>query len=83
MGEGPDESVKNYVRILMGIALNLEIAFGGVLVRVSIVRQRCHDHCKSNKGKHFTGAGLQFRWLAHYYHDWEHGSLKAGMVLEK
>ena len=31
MGEGPDESVKNYVRILLDIALNLEIAFGGVL----------------------------------------------------
>ena len=31
MWEGPDKSVKNCVRILVDIALNLEIAFSGVL----------------------------------------------------
>ena len=33
--------------------------------------------------KHLIGAGLQFRGLVHYHHDRKHGSVQAGMVLEK
>jgi hypothetical protein len=36
----------------------------------------------SYKEKHFTGAGLKFRALVHYYHGQKHGSMLAGMVLE-
>jgi hypothetical protein len=34
------------------------------------------------EGKHFTGAGSQFRGLG-LYHGGKHGSVQAGMILEK
>ena len=33
--------------------------------------------------KHLIGAGLQFRGLVHCHHGGKHGSVQAGMVLEK
>jgi hypothetical protein len=33
--------------------------------------------------KHFIGAGLQFRGSVPYCHGGKHGSMQAGMVLEK
>lgn len=53
-----------------------------VLVRVSIVMERHHDHGSSHKGKLLTGAGLQFRGFVHYQHGGEHGGTQADMVLE-
>jgi hypothetical protein len=35
-----------------------------------------------SKGKHFIGAGLQFRGLIHYHHSGKHGSAQADMVPE-
>jgi hypothetical protein len=52
-------------------------------LRVSIAVKRHHDHCNSYKGKHFIGAGLQFRGLIHYHHDGKHGDTQAVMILEK
>ena len=54
-----------------------------VIVRVSIAVKRCHDHSNSYKGKHLTGAGLQFRGLVHCHHGRKHGGTQADMVLEK
>jgi hypothetical protein len=35
------------------------------------------------KGKHFIGAGLQFRGLVRYHHGGKHGRIQADMALEK
>jgi hypothetical protein len=45
--------------------------------------KRHHDHGNSYKGKHLIGAGLQFRGSVHYHQGRKHGSIQAGMVLEK
>jgi hypothetical protein len=50
-----------------------------VSVTVSIVVKRPHDHGYSYRGKHFIGAGLQFRGLVHCYHDGRHGCIQADM----
>ena len=42
-----------------------------------------HDHGNSYKGKHFTGAGLQFRGLVYYHYGRKHGGMQADMVLEE
>jgi hypothetical protein len=44
--------------------------------------KRHHDHFNSDKRKHLTGVGLQFRDLVHY-HGGNHGSVQVDMVLEK
>ena len=46
-----------------------------VLVRLSITVKGHHDHGNRYKGKHLTGAGLQFRSLVHYCHGGKHGSM--------
>ena len=51
--------------------------------RDSTVVKRNRDHSNSYKGKHVTGAGLQFRGLVHYPRIWKHDSLQTGTVLEK
>ena len=53
-----------------------------VLIRVSIVVKRHHDHNKSYKGKHRIGAGLQFRRF-HGHHDRKYGGTQECMVLVK
>jgi hypothetical protein len=56
---------------------------GNVLVRVSIAVKRHHDRCNSYKGKHFIGAGLQFRGLVCYHRCRKHaGKHGAGEVAE-
>ena len=55
----------------------------GVLVRVSTAVKRHHDHGNSYKGKHFIGAGLQFRGLVHYHHGRKHGGMQVDIVLER
>ena len=54
-----------------------------VLVRVSIAVKRHHDHSNSYKGKHLTGAGLQFRDLVNYHHGRKHSGVQADVVLER
>lgn len=53
------------------------------LLRVSIAVERYHGPSNSSKGKHITGAGLQFRALVHCHHEKEHGGVLADVVLEK
>ena len=48
---------------------------------VSITMKRHYDNSNSNKEKHLTGTGLQFRGLDHYYHSgiwWRAGRHGAG-----
>ena len=45
--------------------------------------KRHYDCGNSYKGKHFIGAGLQFRRLVHCHHERKHGAIQAEMVLEK
>jgi len=45
--------------------------------------KRHRDHSNSSKGRHFIGAGLQFRGSVHYHHGREHGTMQADMVLEE
>ena len=59
------------------------LAMCDVIVRVSTAVKRHHHRSNPYKGKHLIGAGLQFRGLVHYHHDRKHGSVQAGMVLEK
>ena len=54
---------------------------GAVLVRASIAVKRRHDHGNSYKGKHFIGAGLQFRGLVHCHHGRKRGSIQADIWL--
>ena len=44
-----------------------------------IAVKRRYDHSDPYKGKHLTGAGVQFRGPAHCHHD----GMKADMALEK
>jgi hypothetical protein len=48
-----------------------------------IAIKRHHDHGSSYKGKHLTGAGLQFRGLVNCQQGGKHGCVRADMVLEK
>ena len=41
------------------------------------------DHSNSYKGKHLTGAGLQFSDLVHCHHGGKHGGMQVDVVLEK
>ena len=50
---------------------------------VYISVKRHHDHGNSYKGKHLTGAGLEFRGLVHDHHVRKHNSMQADMGLEK
>jgi hypothetical protein len=54
-----------------------------VLVRVSIVLKRYHDHGSSYKGKHFIGTGLQVLKSSPLTSRQEHGRVQAVMVQEK
>ena len=56
---------------------------GHWLSRGFIAVKRSHDQGNSYKGKHLTGAALQFRGSVHYHHDGKYGSMQADMVLEK
>jgi hypothetical protein len=49
-------------------------------LRVSIAMNRHHDQCKSYKGQHLIGVGLQDQRLSPLSSRWEHGSIQAGMV---
>jgi hypothetical protein len=44
--------------------------------------KRCHDHGDSYKGKHFIGAGLEFKGLVSNGYSGNHGGMQADMVLE-
>ncbi|MGZ7186066.1 hypothetical protein ACXWN6_09700 [Streptococcus pyogenes] len=52
------------------------------LSHCSIAVMRHHDHRNSYKGKHLSGAGLQFRGLVHCHRGEKHGYKQADMVLE-
>jgi hypothetical protein len=41
---------------------------------------RHHDHDKSYKGQHLSGAGLQVQKFSPLSSKWEHGNIQAGMV---
>jgi hypothetical protein len=45
--------------------------------------KRHHNLSNSYKGKHFIGAGLQFRVLVCYHHGGKHGGAQADTMLEK
>ena len=59
-----------------------------VLVRVSVVMKRHHDHSSSYKEKHLIEvAAYSFRGFVHCCHSgehggWEFGDMQANMVLE-
>ena len=53
-----------------------------VLIRVSIAVKRHHDHGNSYKGKHFIGAGLQFRGSVYYHHGRKLGGMQADSARE-
>ena len=61
---------------LWGLGIRSLSKLLGVLVRVSIAVKRHQDHSNSYKGKHLTGAGLQFRGLVNYHHDRKHGGVR-------
>jgi hypothetical protein len=44
---------------------------------------RHHDHCKSYKGQHLIGAGLQVQRFSPLSSRWEHDVVQAGMVQEE
>jgi hypothetical protein len=50
---------------------------------LGIAVKRCHDSGNSYKGKHFLGAGLQFRGLVHCHPGGKHGGMQADLVLEE
>ena len=56
-------------------------SFSFLLVRVSIVVKRHHDHSNSYTGKTLTEAGLQFRARCH--HSGKHGNTQVDTVLER
>jgi hypothetical protein len=41
---------------------------------------RHHDQCKSYKGQHLIGAGLQVQRFSPLSSRWKHGSIQAGMM---
>jgi len=43
---------------------------------------RYHDHGKSYKGQHLTGADLQVQRFSPLSSRWEHGGIQADMVQE-
>ena len=45
------------------------------LIRVFTAVKRNHDHSDSYKGKHFIGAGLQYKGLVHGHHGGKHGGM--------
>ena len=50
---------------------------------ISIAVKRHHDQSNSYKGKHLTGAGLQFRSLVHCHYGGKHGGTQVGTVLRE
>jgi hypothetical protein len=48
-----------------------------------ITVKRHHDQGNAYKGKHFTGADLQFQNSLHYHHGGKHGNMQADMVLQE
>jgi hypothetical protein len=46
-----------------------------VLVRVSVVVKRHHDHSNLYKGNHLIGDGIQFQRFSPLFHDEKHGSI--------
>jgi hypothetical protein len=46
------------------------------------VKRHC-DFSNSYRGKHLTGAGLQFRGLVHYHQGRKHINMQADIVLEE
>ena len=64
--------------------LDLEIpSFLSVLVWVSIIVKRHHDHVNSYKGNHLVGVGLDLRGLVCYLNGRKHGDTEVGMALER
>ena len=51
--------------------------------RSVLVVNRCHNQSNSHKGQHFIGAGLLGQRFSPVSSRQEHGSIQAGMVLEK
>lgn len=54
-----------------------------VLVKASIAVKRHDDHRNALEGKHFIGAGSQFRGLILDHHGGKHRGVQADMMLEK
>jgi hypothetical protein len=58
----------------------------GTVSQGFIAVKRYHDQGNFYKGKHFIMAGLQFQvqsLIVPYHHSQKHGSVEAGMVLDK